>query len=34
VNAFEILKQPVMHFVMHLNGSEEDLAQFEERLKR
>lgn len=34
VNFFEILTQPVMHFVMHLNGSEEDLSQFEDRLRR
>lgn len=34
VNFFEILQQPVIHFVMHLNGSEEDLAQFEDRMRR
>lgn len=34
VNFFEILTQPVMQFVMQLNGSEEDLSQFEDRLRR
>lgn len=34
VNFFEILQQPVIHFVMHLNGSEDDMAQFEQRMLR
>ena len=34
VNFYEILSQPVMHFIMNLNGSEEDHQMFEERMQR
>ena len=34
INFHEILTQPVMKFVMHLNGTEEDRNAFKERVKR
>lgn len=34
INFHDILTQPVMKFVMHLNGTEEDRNAFKERLRR